>query len=90
MMRPFVDHVVDCAYTGAAPAPAPAPPPGGTPPPPPPLRLPAAARLVAIGDIHGDLAKARRALRLAGLADASGNWTGGDAVCVQVGWRCSG
>ncbi|KAG2437910.1 hypothetical protein HXX76_005526 [Chlamydomonas incerta] len=43
------------------------------------------ARLVAIGDIHGDYHKAVRALRLAGLMDEHGSWAGGSAVAVQVG-----
>jgi hypothetical protein len=44
-----------------------------------------AARIVAIGDIHGDLEAARRALRLAGAIDAADNWIGGDLVVVQTG-----
>jgi hypothetical protein len=48
-------------------------------------RLPAAPRLIAIGDYHGDLASARRALALAGVLDDAGDWSGGDTVVVQVG-----
>ncbi|GBF93820.1 hypothetical protein Rsub_06152 [Raphidocelis subcapitata] len=81
MLCSFVDHVVDCAYTGAAPA----GPSSVAEAPPLPLRLPAAERLVAIGDLHGDMAKARRAFRLAGLTDDAGNWAGGSTVAVQVG-----
>lgn len=55
-----------------------------TPPPPPPLQLPAVPRLVAIGDLHGDLAKARRAFRLAGLIDERDRWAGGTTTVVQV------
>jgi hypothetical protein len=51
----------------------------------PPTVLPAAARVVAIGDLHGDLDKARRAFRLAGLIDAADRWAGGAATVVQVG-----
>lgn len=47
--------------------------------------FPHAARLVAIGDLHGDLKAAQRAFRLAGLVDAQGKWCGGTTVCVQVG-----
>ncbi|XP_073013846.1 shewanella-like protein phosphatase 2 [Typha latifolia] len=55
-------------------------------PSPPPTRLPATDRLVAIGDLHGDLPKALSALSLAGLVDpVSGRWTGGSAVAVQIG-----
>ncbi len=47
--------------------------------------LPAApSRLVAIGDLHGDLGKARRAFRAAGLTDDKDKWIAGDTVCVQV------
>jgi len=49
-----------------------------------PTRLPAAARLVAIGDLHGDLPKARRAFRLAGLIDDQDRWAGGSTVAVQA------
>ena len=45
----------------------------------------AAERLVAIGDLHGDLAKAREAFRAGGLTDADGRWIGGRTVAVQVG-----
>jgi len=43
-------------------------------------------RVVAIGDLHGDLYKARRALQLGGVLDLSGeSWCGGDTIVVQVG-----
>ena len=45
----------------------------------------AAARIVALGDIHGDLGAARKALRLAGAIDASDNWIGGELTVVQTG-----
>jgi hypothetical protein len=38
---------------------------------------PAAERVVAIGDIHGDLDATRRALRLAGAIGEQDTWTGG-------------
>jgi hypothetical protein len=50
-----------------------------------PLRLPAPKRLVAIGDLHGDLSAARAALRAAGAIDASDRWIGGALVVVQTG-----
>jgi hypothetical protein len=50
-----------------------------------PLRVPAAGRIVAIGDLHGDLNATRQALRLAGAIDASDQWIGGDLVVVQTG-----
>jgi hypothetical protein len=42
-------------------------------------------RLVAIGDLHGDLAAARAALRAAGAIDNNDRWIGGDLVVVQTG-----
>ncbi|KAF5733945.1 Calcineurin-like metallo-phosphoesterase superfamily protein [Tripterygium wilfordii] len=56
-------------------------------PAPQPLqtRYPAPDRLIAIGDLHGDLEKSKQAFRLAGLIDGSDRWTGGSAAVVQVG-----
>ena len=42
-------------------------------------------RVVAIGDLHGDLGGTRSALKAAGALDASDNWVGGDLVIVQTG-----
>ncbi|MFH1176933.1 MAG: metallophosphoesterase [Acidobacteriota bacterium] len=67
---------IACAFALAA---------GCAAPPEPPTRYPAAERLVAIGDLHGDLAAAHRALLLAGAIDAQDRWTGGDLVVVQTG-----
>jgi predicted esterase len=50
-----------------------------------PLRLPEATRIVAIGDLHGDLGATRRALRLAGAIDERDRWIGGSLVVVQTG-----
>lgn len=49
------------------------------------LRRPAPARLVAIGDLHGDLRATREALRLAGVVDDRDRWIGGKTVVVQTG-----
>ncbi|CAA7405309.1 unnamed protein product [Spirodela intermedia] len=58
---------------------------GGAPPAPATL-FPSPARLVAIGDLHGDLHKAKQAFSLAGLVDSQeGRWKGGSSVAVQVG-----
>jgi hypothetical protein len=63
-------------------------------PPPAPVEVkplsakiarPAPERLVAIGDLHGDLDHARRALRLAGAIDDHDRWIGGKLVVVQTG-----
>jgi hypothetical protein len=48
-------------------------------------RYPAPERLVAIGDVHGDIAATRGALRLAGAIDENDNWIGGKLVVVQTG-----
>lgn len=41
-------------------------------------------RIVAVGDVHGDIEKTREALKLAGLIDSRDCWSGGDTVLVQV------
>lgn len=48
-------------------------------------RHPLPGRLIAIGDLHGDLAAARAALELGGAIDASGRWIGGNLTVVQTG-----
>lgn len=50
-----------------------------------PSRFPEAERVVAIGDLHGDLDVTRRALALAGVIDGSDRWIGGKTVVVQLG-----
>jgi hypothetical protein len=55
---------------------------------PPALVAAPAARLVVIGDVHGDLAAFRQALHLAGAIDAATPgcvWTGGALAVVQTG-----
>ncbi len=53
---------------------------------PPDTFIPAApARIVAIGDVHGDLEATREALRLAGAIDETDTWIGGDLVVMQTG-----
>ena len=42
-------------------------------------------RVVAIGDLHGDLEAARVALRLGGAIDEEDRWIGEDLVVVQTG-----
>ena len=46
---------------------------------------PTPERLIAIGDLHGDLDVTRRALRLAGAIDDKDRWIGGKLVLVQTG-----
>ena len=44
-----------------------------------------APRIVAIGDIHGDIDSLTSILRQAGLIDAANAWAGGTATLVQTG-----
>lgn len=46
---------------------------------------PGPVRIVAIGDIHGDLEAARGALRVGGLIDDTDQWIGAQSIVVQVG-----
>ncbi|APR87778.1 Protein-tyrosine-phosphatase [Minicystis rosea] len=51
----------------------------------PPTRLAAPARIVAIGDLHGDLAATRATLKIAGAIDDADHWIGKDLMVVQTG-----
>jgi len=42
-------------------------------------------RIVAVGDLHGDLPNAQAVLQMAGVVDAYGNWTGEVDFFVQTG-----
>jgi hypothetical protein len=44
-----------------------------------------ASRIVAIGDIHGEIDGFRSILRVAGLTDATGRWSGGRTQLIQTG-----
>ncbi|XP_071709406.1 shewanella-like protein phosphatase 2 [Rutidosis leptorrhynchoides] len=46
---------------------------------------PSPERLVALGDLHGDLDKSKQAFRLAGLIDSEDCWSGGSSTVVQIG-----
>ena len=50
-----------------------------------PSRFEQPQRLIAIGDVHGDLDATKRALRLAGAIDSEDRWIGGELVVVQTG-----
>jgi hypothetical protein len=45
----------------------------------------ASGRVVAVGDLHGDLEATRRVLRAAGAIDGKDHWIGGKLVVVQTG-----
>ena len=49
------------------------------------ISRPGAERIIAVGDLHGDLETTRRALRLGGAIDATDAWIGGKLVVVQTG-----
>jgi len=42
-------------------------------------------RIVAVGDLHGDMPNAQKVLEMAGVVDTHGHWTGGVDVFVQTG-----
>jgi hypothetical protein len=50
-----------------------------------PTRIPAPARIIAVGDLHGDLDATRAALRLGGAVDEKDHWIGGRLMVVQTG-----
>lgn len=81
----FADAFVDFAVSGIffPSTPTPSPP----PPPTPTTFLPSPTRLVAIGDLHGDLPKSLSALRLAGLVPPHDptSWSAGPTLAVQLG-----
>lgn len=52
---------------------------------PPGAVLAPVARLVAIGDVHGDISALRSALQLALVIDEADHWVGGATTVVQVG-----
>ena len=53
--------------------------------PGPAIPQPAAQRIVAVGDLHGDYDAWRAIAGAAGLVDAKGHWTGGSTTLVQSG-----
>lgn len=101
LLSSFVDTFVDFSVSGffLLPPPPPSAPEvptvaSDTKPSPPLLprslssfqtRLPSPDRLIAVGDLHGDLEKSKEALRLANLIDGSDRWIGGSATVVQIG-----
>jgi hypothetical protein len=50
-----------------------------------PLLAQAATRIVAIGDIHGEIEGFKNILKAAGLTDANGRWSGGRTQLIQTG-----
>lgn len=68
------------AATGVEPVPVSTVVPAG-----PPDVYPAQPKVVAIGDLHGDVVRGISAFTLAGLADPAGHWVGGTTWLVQTG-----
>jgi hypothetical protein len=50
-----------------------------------PLLAQAVTRIVAIGDIHGEIDGFKSILKAAGLTDAAGRWSGGRTQFIQTG-----
>ena len=54
-------------------------------------------RIVAVGDLHGDIGNAQKVLEMAGVVDSDGRWSGEVDVFVQTGdiidrcvpWLCT-
>ncbi len=96
----LVALVAACDASGAGSAPPNAAPPAGSAAPPagsvagPAVapdagmgvwRYPAAQRVIAIGDVHGDMLATVAALRIGKLIDDENRWIGGESVLVQTG-----
>jgi hypothetical protein len=47
--------------------------------------LPFTRRIVAVGDLHGDLPNARKVLQMTNVVDENGDWTGNVDYFVQTG-----
>lgn len=78
LLSSFVDTFIDFSVSGLFLPPNPISPPLQT-------TYPSPDRLIAVGDLHGDLNKSKQALRLAGLIDSYDHWAGGSTTVVQVG-----
>ena len=50
-----------------------------------PLYITPKGRVVAVGDVHGDVEALGATLRACGLVGEGGDWVGGDATLVQLG-----
>ncbi|TXG66444.1 hypothetical protein EZV62_007719 [Acer yangbiense] len=85
LVSSFVDTLVDFSVSGGLFLPNP----DSTSPHNAPdtiiTRYPTPDRLIAIGDLHGDLEKSKQAFKMAGLIDDSDRWVGGSSTVVQIG-----
>jgi hypothetical protein len=80
--QPAAPPVVQPAAQAIAPAKSEA---SAAPPVEPLNRQPVPGRLIALGDVHGDLSAMRQVLIIAGVLDAQDRWVGGNATVVQTG-----
>ena len=48
-------------------------------------RIERSTRIVAVGDLHGDVGNAQKVLEMARVVDSDGNWSGEVDVFVQTG-----
>ena len=48
-------------------------------------RIERSSRIIAVGDLHGDIGNAQKVLEMAGVVDSDGNWSGEVDVFVQTG-----
>ncbi len=53
--------------------------------PTPPTFYPTVERIIAIGDLHGDLNRAQQVFQMAEITDQNHHWIAGDLVVVQTG-----
>ena len=51
----------------------------------PRLHIEHSTRIVAVGDLHGDIGNAQKVLEMAGVVDSDGMWSGEVDVFVQTG-----
>lgn len=77
--------LVSCSSTSVASSPLPVSTPQPAPSTPPATQEASQERIVAVGDLHGDLAQTLTLLGLAGLIDDQQRWIGGAATLVQTG-----
>ncbi len=56
-----------------------------TAPPTAPVAVDGPTRIVAVGDLHGDMEQTLAVFQLAGIIDSEGHWSAGNAVFVQTG-----
>lgn len=48
-------------------------------------RIQHSTRIVAVGDLHGDIGNAQKVLEMAGVVDSDGMWSGEVDIFVQTG-----